>query len=725
MDRPHLRTAILDKLSRQVAGAARIAQKRIVKEFGPGNHDLIFGLSDQLVHALGKELQSLALEGLQGYTPSACSGEQGPSDSGNSAQELSVGSDSIDVQGPLDESEVNALVEDRLQCIKPFLQHEMLRATSPPDAIPPAPRVSKLTRDIAAHVRRRDAHVVVSSLNEGDLKKLQRGGRKTRTGADTRPHDCTFSRHFRDAQMAMENTQHGVTIDSDQLSFIAAYVAEAVQSKISGPTYCQACNSILQPTGTDLIGNLAPGTWSNLNVEVETFVPNFTMPSAPELTSSTFESPEIPMSYGDGKVKPNKPGHMVSPTDVVDAGIQAGSACDSCEQQTQSTFTCCFGSTIALIDRATQVDSSSARQACEKGTQWEGVIAVEASVACQTECAETACEKSASARAQLLNTAMPKQRWVDLASDPEDIEDQPGASIAHDRITVHETSVSEMSPGTDARDCHGTTAKHLRCLRSSTEEEKENEKESLACLHRCHFHEEEGTEDNVPAQHVFQHISHPLHHFQPTILQEETGTQAEVVTTIGNSSCEGLGSPVSPPVQSCTDEEKVDEKESLACLHRFRYHEEEGTEENDPAQHDYQHIGHPLHRSQPTQRHEETGTQAEVVTTNSNSSCEGPSSPASPPVASCKTGNRTKIGKGGRAKSSSGSIHRITTPADFDRYFERLMEQAVTKLRSRSPRTQSGYRKLRDELHQLEALAPQGSEVGSLVSAVIEKLNQT
>ena len=47
-------------------------------------------------------------------------------------------------------------------------------------------------------------------------------------------------------------------------------------------------------------------------------------------------------------------------------------------------------------------------------------------------------------------------------------------------------------------------------------------------------------------------------------------------------------------------ERKENENESFAYLHRFHEHEEEGTEERNPAQHDNQHIIHPRHHSQPT-----------------------------------------------------------------------------------------------------------------------------
>ena len=79
----------------------------------------------------------------------------------------------------------------------------------------------------------------------------------------------------------------------------------------------------------------------------------------------------------------------------------------------------------------------------------------------------------------------------------------------------------------------------------------------------------------IPPNTFFQHIIHPLHQHQPTKLHDETGTQAEVVPEeqslfsefsaampADRSSCEGLGSPVSPPVQSSTEEEKPAEHES-------------------------------------------------------------------------------------------------------------------------------------------------------------------
>jgi hypothetical protein len=281
MAKPFLRTAILDKLTRQIAGAARVAQKRIVKEFGSDCHRHIFGLCDQLVHALGEELRNLALEGSSVFAHSAGCESQGSADIGCATQEPSGASTFSEASGPMKESEVNALVEDRLQCIKPYLQHELRRATSPPDTVPPVSRFSKLSRDVSSHVRRRDAHVVVSGLGERDLKNLQRGGRRVRNGTDSCTADCAFAQHFRDAQRAMEHPLHGVSIDNDQLSFIAAYVAEAVQNKLNGIMDSQACSSFLKPPGADASGFLAPGTWTDFNAEAEIFVPNSTPDSEP------------------------------------------------------------------------------------------------------------------------------------------------------------------------------------------------------------------------------------------------------------------------------------------------------------------------------------------------------------------------------------------------------------------------------------------------------------
>eukprot|EP00930_Biecheleria_cincta_P000450 TRINITY_DN10094_c1_g2_i1.p1 TRINITY_DN10094_c1_g2~~TRINITY_DN10094_c1_g2_i1.p1 ORF type:complete len:510 (-),score=81.18 TRINITY_DN10094_c1_g2_i1:565-2094(-) len=195
-------------------------------------------------------------------------------------------------------------------------------------------------------------------------------------------------------------------------------------------------------------------------------------------------------------------------------------------------------------------------------------------------------------------------------------------------------------------------------------EQKEKENESLACLHRVHFHEEVGTEETEPAQHVFQHICHPHHHSQPTSFYGETGTKAEedtakqlrcLQTSGTNGTPESAGgmmprddpdvahgeadaslrwvdmfsdpgagdvsfSQYSPEasligsdvVYAPSVAKKEKENESLACLHRFHSHEEAGTEEKNPAQHDYQHISHPLHRPQPTKPNAEPHSKVEA-----------------------------------------------------------------------------------------------------------------
>jgi len=86
-------------------------------------------------------------------------------------------------------------------------------------------------------------------------------------------------------------------------------------------------------------------------------------------------------------------------------------------------------------------------------------------------------------------------------------------------------------------------ARDSACGKGARAEVKENENESLACLHRFHEHEEEGTEERNPAQHDNQHIIHPRHRSQPTKFYDtdsepEELTELAVTTTLHRESHE-------------------------------------------------------------------------------------------------------------------------------------------------------------------------------------------
>ena len=118
-------------------------------------------------------------------------------------------------------------------------------------------------------------------------------------------------------------------------------------------------------------------------------------------------------------------------------------------------------------------------------------------------------------------TRMVKNRWTELIdSEPEEL-----------------TELAALgSPSANG-------ARDSACGKGARAEVKENENESLACLHRFHEHEEEGTEERNPAQHDNQHIIHPRHRSQPTKFYDidsepEELTELAVTTTLHRESHE-------------------------------------------------------------------------------------------------------------------------------------------------------------------------------------------
>ena len=335
--KPWLAIILLEKMLRQIAATSRQTQKRLRSAACPERFADIFAQADLLCIALRDSIEHVQSE-VDGMTPSpdgsldriprddrlqqASMGDQSVNNDDalyeQAKQEvcreiaehsIAEGASSASVRAQSDqpsdggnsndhtrcsfsENEVEALVEDRLGCIRPFLKHELRRAVNPDAAIPPAPHSSKLVRDVAAHVRKRDAHVMVSGLDEGGLKKIQRGVRKAHTGKATAAQNCMLAQRFLEAQKTMEQSLYGSTPDYDQLDFIAAYVAEAIQDKIGAYIHCLACSGHPQSSSsfpldhTHPQGVLAPGTWSKFDPEAATFVPSL-QPSEQTVNSGT------------------------------------------------------------------------------------------------------------------------------------------------------------------------------------------------------------------------------------------------------------------------------------------------------------------------------------------------------------------------------------------------------------------------------------------------------
>eukprot|EP00930_Biecheleria_cincta_P041984 TRINITY_DN28870_c0_g1_i1.p1 TRINITY_DN28870_c0_g1~~TRINITY_DN28870_c0_g1_i1.p1 ORF type:complete len:637 (+),score=91.10 TRINITY_DN28870_c0_g1_i1:144-2054(+) len=176
--KPWLVASILHKLSRQVGGAARVAQRSIARIEGWHAYLAIFSASDQLLLAIQEaigvlESQDLTVEHSGPLPTSDVSHDVSQADVPDAApsppQSCSESSE------PTEEL-LASLVEDRLACVGPVLEAQLRNALG--KCIARIDHRIVLRRNVAAHVRNDTAALQISSLSPTELRRHQRGVRK-------------------------------------------------------------------------------------------------------------------------------------------------------------------------------------------------------------------------------------------------------------------------------------------------------------------------------------------------------------------------------------------------------------------------------------------------------------------------------------------------------------------------------------------------------------------
>eukprot|EP00930_Biecheleria_cincta_P027853 TRINITY_DN19484_c0_g1_i1.p1 TRINITY_DN19484_c0_g1~~TRINITY_DN19484_c0_g1_i1.p1 ORF type:complete len:718 (-),score=124.36 TRINITY_DN19484_c0_g1_i1:332-2485(-) len=394
MDRPHLRTALLDKFSRQVAAAARITQKQLVKNFGPGSYEAIFGLSDLLLQTLDKELQYLTKVQQHAHVlipepdlqhdgphrqPSACGGDDESMDSIVSLQDQAPVDDraSDASQSPLvcndadgnpaegfsqpqvTEQQLHVLIEDRLTCIRPELEAQMRNKlglhSEDTRTLPVFRRFRRLRRNVAAHPRGQTAAHPVSGLNVKELKLAQ----KQKTAEDT-----AFNRRFEEAQCALTpSSSGGLLTHAHDLNALAALVLDALSDKLDRllhPHYATFSYDV----GASTQG-FAPGNWTQLNEHAAPFVPRgLDAHTSMETAHGSEWTPEKPLTDSNACLADDAVSTSFFCTDALakirEAEFFRVSDCVDVAAQTELV--------VPLVDKAVQTASEDAHLHTETAT---------------------------------------------------------------------------------------------------------------------------------------------------------------------------------------------------------------------------------------------------------------------------------------------------------------------------------------------------------------------
>ena len=240
MRKPWLDCILLETFSRRVGSASRTAQKQLEKSEGKKAFSQVFKAADLLLLEVRNALSSIDPDvhgGSEGaaktlaafdkvsansladsdapWPPSVEAPAEQPA-----AETSSLSTPCSDDTGPVQDSvcmsatsdEINALVEDRVNCIRPHLEQELCREVGIPSFLEAGSGSTKRVRDVAAHIRKRDALIKISSLNESELKQIQRGRRRTKPSeqcAEQKSGDQKTDRQLDDRVAALEvSVQH-------------------------------------------------------------------------------------------------------------------------------------------------------------------------------------------------------------------------------------------------------------------------------------------------------------------------------------------------------------------------------------------------------------------------------------------------------------------------------------------------------------------------------------
>lgn len=187
-----LSEAVLHKLSRQVGGAVRKAQRTIENAHGEQPFKEVFAAADALLFQLRQALSSL----------NHCDGQRSDSSIGeqsfradNRVVHTNVDTTSVHELLPYDAQHVEDMVQDRLRCIAPVLEQQIRAALDLPSV--KVPVEDKRRRNIAAHPRAKNANLVVSEISAQDLSAIERGYRDAGTAG--MQHVDSFNARFQEA----------------------------------------------------------------------------------------------------------------------------------------------------------------------------------------------------------------------------------------------------------------------------------------------------------------------------------------------------------------------------------------------------------------------------------------------------------------------------------------------------------------------------------------------
>ena len=162
--KPWLASATLHMLTRQIAGATRVAQKQLKRAGCADSYKAVFPSTDlvllELRHAThavdNPTFEALADELSSSSAPEAISVSTAQSSNPNLSSE----------------DWIHGLADDRLSCIRPVLVHDIKRAVGIETSPVSHPRT--LRRNVAAHVRGKGALLKIFELDAKGLRMAQK-----------------------------------------------------------------------------------------------------------------------------------------------------------------------------------------------------------------------------------------------------------------------------------------------------------------------------------------------------------------------------------------------------------------------------------------------------------------------------------------------------------------------------------------------------------------------
>eukprot|EP00930_Biecheleria_cincta_P105780 TRINITY_DN9877_c0_g1_i1.p1 TRINITY_DN9877_c0_g1~~TRINITY_DN9877_c0_g1_i1.p1 ORF type:complete len:728 (-),score=114.20 TRINITY_DN9877_c0_g1_i1:372-2483(-) len=248
----------LELLTHQVGKATRVAQRSIEKFCGKGAHRAIFSACDALIVQIAQLPSGCSSEPECTLSVDGCSSE-------NSEQDSLLPDPATQT---FTEEDIDALVQDRLQCIEPVLRSEIILSLKQlqydvPDAPSPSP-MQRLRRNVGAHPRGDTAAIKISSLSMVGLRRAQKAAKgnyehrialleSMLDGPSTGQRQAaTYNERFQSARHAQLGTHTGLLSDDGLNSCLEEVLKQEVHS-FSNVFSTGACSFVSRlPTFTTL-----------------------------------------------------------------------------------------------------------------------------------------------------------------------------------------------------------------------------------------------------------------------------------------------------------------------------------------------------------------------------------------------------------------------------------------------------------------------------------------